>query len=141
MRVEYLMAHKRFQSTVIDGKTSAEIAGLNAMIINNILDFVRQELQTDMAQHGLHPDMIADSIRQRYEELQQSFSSTSGQTLGGGTTTTISAGDKRRLALESAERRAREQQQQQPQQQQQHEEQPQHQQQQQQEKEGDRDTN
>ena len=118
MRVEYLMAHKRLQSAIIDGKTSAEIAGLGSSILNNILEFVRQELMRDMTQHGLHPDMIADSIRQRYNELQ---SSSYGQKLGGGeskagtSSLNSSSGDAdvRTLALEAAERRAREQQQQQ----------------------------
>lgn len=106
MRVEYLMRHKRLQGSVANGKTSAELAGLTANILNNILEFVGQELQKEMMQHGLHPDMIADSIRQRYEELQPSL----GQTLGGnGGKEAAAPGDKRNLALEAAERRAREQ--------------------------------
>jgi hypothetical protein len=113
MRVEYLMAHKRLQSNLVQGKTSAELAGLSKTILDgdNIFDFVLKELEGDMRQHQLHPNMIVDPIRQRYQELATSL----GQRLGGTTHTTTTAAQqyhdgKRNLALEAAERRAKEQQ-------------------------------
>lgn len=102
MRAEYLHTHARLRSDLMGGKTSAEIAGLDKKRLENVYQFVMHELKQDMAQHGLHPNMIEDPIRQRCRELDESHV---GQRLGG-TTAGMSARD---LALEAAERRAREQ--------------------------------
>ena len=83
---------------------------------------VLKELERDMAQHGLHPNMIAPAIQQRYQELaeQSRLMLSNEQTLGGakmiirngaaGTTSAASHGrvSARELALAAAEQRARE---------------------------------
>jgi hypothetical protein len=120
MRLEYFMEHKllKQQSILYKGKTSAELAELDPQILleqNNMLAFVHDELTKEMAQHGLHPSLIAQPLKTRYDQLQlQSTSSFStGQKLGGGGSgsgSDVESGG-RNLALEAAERRAREQQQ------------------------------
>ena len=135
MRIEYFMAHKRLLYLRHQGQSSATLAQIPPAIFqssqpkgnnnnsnagnastsssNGIVDFVMAELQKEMAQHGLHPRLIAGPIRQRYIELESSL----GIRLGGGgntdssrnNNTALGAGaDKRNLALEAAERRARE---------------------------------
>jgi len=107
MRIEYLVAHKRLQNQLWQGKTSAELAQLHPQILqgDNILKFVLQELVQEMAQHGLHPTTIEQSLKQTYDELQ----STLGQRLGGGDVQAAGRNG-RNMALEAAERRARDQQ-------------------------------
>lgn len=111
MRAEYVHTHLRLRSTVVAGKTTAELAGLK-LETNNVYDFVMQELQKDMAQHGLHPNMIASPIEQRCRELDETHG---GQKLGslvvGSTdlTATSRPATARDLALAAAEQRAKEQ--------------------------------
>jgi hypothetical protein len=119
MRAEYLYTHARLRSTVHNGKTTAEFAGLDKAKLENVFEFIMSELVGEMAQHGLHPNMIATSIQERCRELEQI---SSGQRLGGGgdeSTTRIvgengtgSTGTARERALAAAERRARKQQEQ-----------------------------
>ena len=119
MRAEYLYTHARLRSSanLVKGKTTAELAGLEKAKLENVFDFITHELVQEMAQHGLHPNMIAEPIRQRIQELEASYSS--GQRLGGGegddrgNYSTDGGGDTgsaRELALAAAERRARHQQ-------------------------------
>jgi hypothetical protein len=121
MRAEYLYTHASLRSTIIEGKTTAEVAGLddnnNTQVrLENIYDCILQELVREMAQHGLHPQMIAAPIRQRCDELEQSAKN-KGRRLGGeenntGGTSSHSGGSARERALRAAERRAWEQEQQ-----------------------------
>lgn len=115
MRAEYLHTHARLRSSIVDGKTTAEIAGLDKKgLLENVYHFVMQELARDMAQHGLHPNMIAAPIQQRCNELEQQ--SNVGKRLGGSNDEETDSADKngktsaRELALAAAERRARQQQ-------------------------------
>ena len=122
MRAEYLYTHARLRSTthLVKGKTTAELAGLEKAKLENVFDFIMQELVQEMAQHGLHPNMIAESIRQRIQELEASYSS--GQRLGGGEGNDRGndstegggggggGGSARERALAAAEQRARHQQ-------------------------------
>jgi uncharacterized membrane protein YgcG len=124
MRAEYLHAHLVASSSMIlvKGKTMAELAGLDIAKLEHIYEFIMTELVPEMAQHGLHPNMIAEPIRQRIQELEaSSSSSTSGQRLGGGGGENGSGNDStggggggegsaRERALAAAERRARQEQ-------------------------------
>jgi len=105
MRAEYLHTHARLRTTMVKGKTTAELAGLNKAKLENVFEFIMNELIKEMAQHGLHPLMIEAPIRQRCEELERKES---GNKLGGGSGSTTT-GTARDLALAAAERRAREQ--------------------------------
>ncbi|KAL3905658.1 MAG: hypothetical protein SGILL_009590, partial [Bacillariaceae sp.] len=113
MRSEYLYTHARLRSTIVRGKTTAEMAGLDKGRLENVLDYVMHELAGEMRQHGLHPQMIQAPIRQRIQELEASYNA--GKRLGGVTESASSsnalggAGSARELALAAAERRAREQ--------------------------------
>jgi hypothetical protein len=101
MRAEYLSTH--YCNTVLwQGKTSAQIADLPPCA--DISAMILQELQQEMAQHGLHPNMIASAIQERCRELQESSTSRGDNKLGGNSTTNGKTA--RELALEAAERRA-----------------------------------
>jgi hypothetical protein len=112
MKSEYLYTHAQLRSTIVRGKTTAEIAGLNKTKLENVFDYIMNELVREMAQHGLHPRMIESPIRQRIQELEAT--SKQGRRLGGGTSTIDGTGNSsaRELAFAAAKRRAREQQQQ-----------------------------
>mmetsp|Transcript_29574 Transcript_29574/g.48798 ORF Transcript_29574/g.48798 Transcript_29574/m.48798 type:complete len:386 (+) Transcript_29574:107-1264(+) len=118
MRAEYVHTHLRLRSTVVAGKTTAELAGLKLLDTKNVYDFVMQELQQDMAQHGLHPNMIAAPIEERCRQLDETRDG--GQRLGGASsmvlgedasggpmTTSIAGASVRDLALAAAEQRAK----------------------------------
>ena len=118
MRAEYLTRHRALQSTVVSGRTTAEIAELPQSVLQSTADSILQELVPEMAQHGLHPRMIEAPIRQRCQELEQEL--LQGKTLGGdghgagdgnnsGSTMSL-----RERALVAAEQRRRRQQQQDP---------------------------
>jgi hypothetical protein len=68
---EHICMHASLRSTIIEGKTTAEVAGLggnnnnNKARLVNVYECIPQELVREMAQHGLHPQMIAAPIRQR----------------------------------------------------------------------------
>ena len=104
MRAEYLHTHGTLRSTIVRGRTTADLAGLDKTKLENIFDFVMHELVQEMAQHGLHPRMIEGPIRQRCDELKQS---NGGQRLG--ESGDVSGGTAREKVLAAAERRAREQ--------------------------------
>ena len=119
MRAEYFCTHARLRNSalVVRGKKTAELAGLNEKALDNVFNLIMNELVREMGQHGLHPNMIADPIRQRILELEKETLEIrqQGYRLGGGSpkrkahndaNETLSA---RELALASAERRAREQ--------------------------------
>ena len=113
MRAEYLYTHASLRSTIVQGKTTAELAGLDKARLENVFDYIMHELAGEMRQHGLHPQMIQAPIRQRIQELEAQH--TAGQTLGGGgsggrNSAAGAGGNARELALAAAERRAREQQ-------------------------------
>jgi len=125
MRAEYLYTHSRLRRSpvVVRGKKTAELAGLDMVELENVFECITSELVREMGQHGLHPNMIADPIRQRIRELDEEnrrLESQRGNRLGGGATGSAvsSAGSNhaaagasaRELALAAAERRAREQQ-------------------------------
>jgi hypothetical protein len=87
MRVEYLHRHAMMAAsgTLVNGKTTTELAGVNLPNgMESIADFVMKELQKDMAQHGLHAQMIAPAIMERCQQLTQQFEkSERGQRVGG----------------------------------------------------------
>lgn len=106
MRAEYLYEHARLLSTIIRGTTTAELAGLNKDKLENVFECIMEELVHEMGQHGLHPNMIADPVRQRCQELADK--NNLGNRLGG--SGDAEDGDSpRERALAAAERRAREQ--------------------------------
>ena len=119
MRAEYLYEHARLRSTIVNGRITADIAGLDKTRLENVYDFIMFELQKEMAQHGLNPTMIAAPIRQRCEELQKLNSDANGRRLGGNSGSINDASSSmdvdnsnggmtaREKALAAAERRAR----------------------------------
>lgn len=127
MRAEYFYTHARLRksSVIVRGKKTSELAGLNEQALENVFELIMNELVKEMAQHGLHPSMIAAPIRQRIQELEeeaQKTASQQGHRLGGkpangcvnNTSTMVhkvaNAGSSaRELAWVAAERRAREQ--------------------------------
>jgi hypothetical protein len=129
MKAEYLCTHARLRKSalVVRGKKTAELAGLNEQALDNIFGLIMNELVREMGQHGLHPNMIADPIRQRIRELEEEtlkMESQQGYRLGGVSTNQISDNASsstlvsnnstdvlsvRELAWAAAERRAREQ--------------------------------
>jgi len=134
MRAEYLYTHARLRNSavVVRGKKTAELAGLDEreLKVENVFGCITNELVREMGQHGLHPAMIADPIRQRIRELEEESRQLDGQQgyrLGGETetktsgiasttgaipaaTTTGVSASAREMAWAAAERRAREQQ-------------------------------
>eukprot|EP00538_Stauroneis_constricta_P008909 CAMPEP_0119561278 /NCGR_PEP_ID=MMETSP1352-20130426/17156_1 /TAXON_ID=265584 /ORGANISM="Stauroneis constricta, Strain CCMP1120" /LENGTH=390 /DNA_ID=CAMNT_0007609449 /DNA_START=97 /DNA_END=1266 /DNA_ORIENTATION=+ len=122
MRAEYLYKHRRLlSSALIKGQTTAQIAGLPKAGLDNVCEFILQELVREMAQHGLHPRMIAAALRQRCDELEQFVEiETVGRRLGDGVNLKDGNGQSlsvhvdsqlspRERALAAAERRAKEQ--------------------------------
>jgi len=129
MRAEYLHTHcaNSSKGVVVNGKSTAQIAGI-ANITKSLANketalstIVLKELERDMDQHGLHPNMIAPAIQQRCQELadQSRLMLSNEQTLGGAKmiirngaagTSAASHGrvSARELALAAAEQRARE---------------------------------
>mmetsp|Transcript_11184 Transcript_11184/g.12398 ORF Transcript_11184/g.12398 Transcript_11184/m.12398 type:complete len:454 (-) Transcript_11184:101-1462(-) len=119
MRVEYFDAHAQLQHLIVRGKTTSELAGLDRTKLEHPFDSIMVELVKDMAQHGLHPNMIANAIQQRIHELEKNRKlSSSGIFRSGGEvmssiepSSIVTPGTTaRELALAAAERRAREQQ-------------------------------
>lgn len=107
MRAEYLHTHYHRTATIWEGKTSAQIAELPRLQHDGIPNMILGELEKEMAQHRLHPNMIAPAITQRCRELQESTSR--GSRVGGADFQTDgNQKSARELALEAAERRARE---------------------------------
>merc|ERR1719491_2849656 len=130
IKSEYLCTHARLRRSalVVRGKKTYELAGLNEQALNNVFHLIMNELMREMGQHGLHPNMIADPIRQRIRELEDEtlrMESQQGYRLGGvstnqmsntasGSSTVVSNNSTdvlsaRELAWAAAERRAREQ--------------------------------
>jgi hypothetical protein len=107
MRIEYFHQHAMLAASgyIVKGKTTAQIADISCLTMDEIFHQVMKELQQEMAQHGLQPSMIAAPIRQRCQEL--TIFQAAGRTLGGAGAGGTSARD---LALAAAERRARQQQ-------------------------------
>ena len=110
MRAEYVHTHLRLRSFVYRGTTTATLAGLSPLLLQqqgtNVYDFVMNELQREMAQFGLHPSSIASAIQQRCRELDEMHN---GQRLGGrGEGSDCDSKTARDMALEAAERRAEE---------------------------------
>jgi hypothetical protein len=110
MRVEYFHRHSVLAASgyIVNGKTTAQIAQVPCMKIEEIFERVMNELQQEMAQHGLQPSMISAPIRDRCQELKCLESP--GNTLGGGLgINTFGMGTAQDLAAAAAERRARQQ--------------------------------
>lgn len=108
MRVEYLFTHMiTMQGTIVNGKTTAQVAKLPSLrSIQEIFDFVMNELAQDMRQHGLTPDSIGRAIQSRCDELVTK-TDLSKNTLGGGSTVGhLEHIDLRERARKAAERRA-----------------------------------
>jgi hypothetical protein len=106
MRIEYFHQHATLAASgyIVKGKTTAEIADISCMTMDEIFNQVMKELQQEMAQHGLQPSMIAAQIQQRCQEL--TMLEAPGRSLGGAGGGGTSARD---LASAAAERRARQQ--------------------------------
>ena len=113
MRAEYLYKHASLRSTIVHGKTTAELAGLDTNELDHVFETVMNGLVREMAQFGLHPNMIVEPIRQRCDELDRT--SRVGHRLGGSSSTNSNVASRghpasvRERAFEAAERRAREQ--------------------------------
>lgn len=136
MRAEYLYHHMYSTNShhLVEGKTTAGLAGLSNMTKETIFPSIMQELGRDMQQHGLHPTMIQAPIQQRCQELEQTYSQAVAkeQRLGGAEVAVAVAvaggnGDEsmdgssaRERVLAAAERRRQQQQQQQQHQQEHH---------------------
>jgi hypothetical protein len=120
MRAEYLYYHMHSTNSVlVEGKTTAELAGLSKMTKETIFPSIMQELIRDMQQHGLHPSMIQAPIQQRCQELEQTYAQAvakeqrlGGAAAGGGGDESED-GSARERVLKAAERRRQQQQQQQ----------------------------
>jgi len=113
MRAEYFYHHYYYLNNgLVQGKTTAELAGLNAVIKSkeSILPFMLHELAQDMQQHGLHPNIIQAPIQDRLRELDQEYASkiATNQRLGG--SNLGGAMSARERALTAAEHRRRQQQ-------------------------------
>uniref|UniRef100_A0A7S1BB43 WLM domain-containing protein n=1 Tax=Corethron hystrix TaxID=216773 RepID=A0A7S1BB43_9STRA len=109
MRAEYMFAHASLQSTLVRGRTTADLAGLNMGGLH-VFDLIMQELVQEMGQFGLHPNMIEGPIRQRCQELQKNYQQ--GKQLGkdtGSVGDDATAMTPRERALAAANRRIREQ--------------------------------
>merc|ERR1712232_852680 len=108
MRAEYFYSHASLQSTIVRGRTTADIAGLDKKSLENIFFVLMQELTREMSQHGLHPSMIENPIRERCEELRNKYQK--GSFLGGGKRFDRSdmAAMRRARALAAEERQAKE---------------------------------
>lgn len=120
MRCEYLYTHAKLASSgvVVRGQSTATLAGVSdkCRAMDQIGHVVLEEMQREMAQHGLHPQMIASAI---LEHAQMLLAKGKGeQRLGGSspTATEVSGPSTRELMLAAAERRAKQQQQKQQQQ-------------------------
>lgn len=121
MRVEYLHRHASLAAGgyYVDGRTSAELAGVAAMCGNMTLEHICKsviaELASEVKQHGVPIDMVSPAVVQRCKELAiDGQGSEKGQKLGsnealaeisGNTRETASS---RELVRAAAERRARE---------------------------------
>merc|ERR1712014_360608 len=108
----------RKSALIVRGKKTATLAGLNERALDNVFGVITSELVGEMGQFGLHPNMIADPIRQRIQELEAEMESQQGCRLVDSTATTTAGSNNnnntpalsaRELALAAAERRAREQ--------------------------------
>lgn len=113
MRVEYLHRHATMAAsgTVVNGKTTAELAGVHLTNgMESIATTVLQELEKDMQQHGLHPQMIAPAILERCQQLTSaSKQAEQGQRIGSNGSDNNGSTSARERALAAAERRANQQ--------------------------------
>eukprot|EP00934_Nitzschia_sp_Nitz4_P006761 Nitzschia sp. Nitz4//scaffold91_size79674//44415//45608//NITZ4_005371-RA/size79674-processed-gene-0.108-mRNA-1//-1//CDS//3329560112//6751//frame0 len=109
MQAEYLTRHFALQSTIVNGRTTAELAGLDKSVLQDIPNYILSHLVREMAQHGLHPRMIEAPIRQRCQELKEQFMQ--GRSLGSDKATTSTGNQDnltpRERALAAAETRRR----------------------------------
>jgi hypothetical protein len=95
----------------VNGKTTAELAGVHLTNgMESIATTVLQELEKDMQQHGLHPQMIAPAILERCQQLTSaSKQSEQGQRIGSNGSDNNGSTSARERALAAAERRAKQQ--------------------------------
>lgn len=117
MRAEYLFTHAHVTSGVlVQGKTTAQLAGVPAALrtASDVYQYVVQELVREMAQHRLHPNLLAQGFQQHCLDLEAKAQQRIMQanTLGG-TSVSLEGINARDLALAAAERRAKEQREQQ----------------------------
>lgn len=114
MRSEYLFAHSRNNSSsyyLVKGKTTSQLAGLPSLrTVDDVYNYVMSELVHDMAQHQLHPNMLAQGFRQHCEMLEQkAMEKATALTTASSVRPPPPSGNPRELALAAAERRAKEQ--------------------------------
>jgi WLM domain len=97
MRSEYIFTHARLMrsSLLVNGKTTAELAGLDRTKLTNVYQCIMSELVREMAQHHLHPNMIESPIRQRIKELEEEDARNhyQGRRLGGSGMNSEGGGD------------------------------------------------
>lgn len=117
MRAEYLCHHmQQLGGVVVRGKTLTQLAELPSTLksVHDVYQHVVSELVPDMAQHGLHPHLLATGLQQHCQDLQaKAVAAVSAvRTVGGERRTDVvptNGTNPRELALAAAERRAREQ--------------------------------
>lgn len=110
MRVEYLHKHAAMAASgmLVNGKTTSQLAGVSVTSMKGIAEVVLAELQHEMAQHGLHHQLIAPAIVERYKELAAEYEQ-SEQGLRVGSGRSMTTGNPKERMLAAAERRARQQ--------------------------------
>jgi len=109
IRAEYLWYHTHLGGTmVVRGKTLVQLAELPASLksADDVYQQVMRELVPDMAQHGLHPNLLAAGLQQHCQDLQTKAAASAARTVGG---ERVVGNNPRELSLAAAERRAQEQ--------------------------------
>lgn len=117
MRAEYVCTHAfATAGRLVQGQTTAQRAGLPPSLksMEDVFQFVMEDVSREMAQFHLDPNMIAGAIRDRCNELWLDHQQSSGRQLGGDTTATTTSASSvtnsrspRAMALQAAERRRR----------------------------------
>jgi WLM domain len=134
MRLEYVYAHLLQSHVLIQGKTSAQVAGLPSVVSaaqlrteTEVMQFIMGDLVAEMSQYGLHPRMIQAAIQLRINQLQERRQTPNNHVVAGeiktdagsievssslpshGSTDHATSSNPREMALLAAERRRREQ--------------------------------
>eukprot|EP00586_Coscinodiscus_wailesii_P020318 CAMPEP_0172500164 /NCGR_PEP_ID=MMETSP1066-20121228/135286_1 /TAXON_ID=671091 /ORGANISM="Coscinodiscus wailesii, Strain CCMP2513" /LENGTH=389 /DNA_ID=CAMNT_0013274267 /DNA_START=15 /DNA_END=1184 /DNA_ORIENTATION=+ len=115
MRVEYLHKHATLASSgyYVDGKTTAEVAGVEKEVytrgMQGVFESVAADVKREVLAHGVPVEMVLPAIRARCEEIgdENCFGVEGGQRVGGGDSVDNER-NRRELVLAAAERRARE---------------------------------
>jgi len=119
MRAEYMYHHAHHTDNIVNGSTTASLAGFGGLTPQHIFPTIMEELRRDMAQYGVQPNMIQEGILQRCRELDDVYTKSTfkQRRLGGGgddggasaSKSTSRAGSARERALAAAERRRQQQ--------------------------------